>query len=82
MDQKAIELILMRQLASYLMTPIFVVDGAGGLLFYNEPAEALLGRPYQENAEMPLEEWTSIFKPTNKDGSKLPADELPLLVAL
>jgi len=38
-----IELILMKQVASYLATPIFLVDRAGTLLYYNEPAEALLG---------------------------------------
>ena len=35
MLQKAIEVILMRQLASYLAMPIFVVDPDGNLLFYN-----------------------------------------------
>ena len=43
MPQKDIELILMRQLANYLAVPILVVDSAGTLLFYNEPAEVLLG---------------------------------------
>ena len=33
----------MRELADHLATPIFVVDAAGDLLFYNEPAEKLLG---------------------------------------
>ena len=44
MPQKDIELILMRQLANYLAVPILVVDSAGTLLFYHEPAEGLLGR--------------------------------------
>lgn len=35
MPQKAIELILTRQLASYLAMPIFLVDAAGTLVFYN-----------------------------------------------
>ena len=43
MSQKAIELILMRQLASSLAMPIFLVDPSGNLVFYNEPAEQLLG---------------------------------------
>ncbi len=82
MAQKAVELILMRQLASSLAMPIFLVDPAGQLLFYNEPAEALLGRRYDETGEMPLEEWSTIFTPTAEDGSPLPPEALPLVVAL
>ena len=59
MAQKAVELILMRQLASYLAVPIFLVDPDGNLLYYNEPAERLLGRRYDETGEMPAAEWAS-----------------------
>ena len=41
--QKPLEIILMRQLASYLAMPIFLVDPRGDMLFYNERAEAILG---------------------------------------
>jgi PAS domain-containing protein len=82
MPQQAIEVILMRQLASYLAMPIFVVDPAGNLLFYNEPAEALLGRRYEETGEMPVEEWSRIFQPTTADGAPLPSEALPLVIAL
>jgi hypothetical protein len=34
-DYPPVELILMRQLASYLATPIFLVDADGTLVFYN-----------------------------------------------
>jgi hypothetical protein len=46
MAQHPIEVILMRQLASSLAVPILVVDPAGTLLFYNTPAEGLLGQRY------------------------------------
>jgi len=82
MPQQAIEVILMRQLASYLAMPIFVVDPAGNLLFYNEPAEALLGRRYEETGEMPVEEWSQIFQPTTADGSPVPSEALPFVIAL
>ena len=39
MPQQEIEMILVRQLASYLAMPIFIVDPQGTLVFYNEPAE-------------------------------------------
>ena len=82
MAQKDVEVILMRQLASYLATPIFLVDAAGTLVFYNEPAERLLGRRYDETGEMLLDEWATAFTPTAEDGAPLPADALPLVIAL
>jgi PAS domain-containing protein len=72
----------MRQLATYLSTPIFIVDGAGTLLFYNESAELLLGRPFDEAGEMPFEEWATVFAPVNDDGTPAAPDSLPLAVAL
>ena len=80
--QRPIELILTRQLASYLAMPIFVVDTSGNLVFYNEPAEAVLGRRYEESGEMPLEEWSTVFSQTADDGSPIPRDSLPLVIAL
>jgi PAS domain-containing protein len=47
-----IELILMRELADHLATPIFVVEPNGDLLFYNEPAEKLLGTRFDETGTM------------------------------
>ncbi len=82
MTQREIEIILMRQLASYLTVPIFVVDPVGTLLFYNEPAEALLGRVFDEAGEMPIGEWATIFRPTDDEGHPLAPDALPLVVAL
>jgi PAS domain-containing protein len=80
--QKPIEVILMRQLASYLPIPIFVVDGDGTLLFYNEPAEPLLGRRFDEAGEMSLEVWSTVFLPTDEHGTPLPPDAVPLVIAL
>ena len=82
MPQQAIEVILMRQLASYLAMPIFLVDPGGNLLFYNEPAEALLGHRYEETGEMLLAEWAQTFQPTSADGSPVPPAALPLVIAL
>lgn len=77
-----VEVILMKQVASYLAMPIFLVDPDGTLMFYNEPAEALLGCRYDETGEMPFEEWGTVFVPTDADGAVLAPNELPLAVAL
>ena len=77
-----VELILLRQWASYLHLPIFVADADGNLCYYNEPAELLLGRRYDEAGEMPLQELERIFQTTAEDGSPLPPAALPLGIAL
>jgi PAS domain-containing protein len=77
-----VELILVRQLASYLTLPMFVVDTKGTLIFFNEPAEDLLGRRFDETGELVVEEWSTVFEPTDAHGAPLLADELPLVVAL
>jgi len=77
-----VELILMKQVASYLAVPIFLVDPAGTLLYYNEPAEFLLGERYDETGEMPLEEWGTVFSPTDRSGMPLAPEALPLAIAV
>jgi PAS domain-containing protein len=77
-----VELILMKQVASYLAVPIFLVDLAGTLLYFNEPAESLLGRRYDETGEMPMEEWSTVFVPTDRDGVPLDRERLPLAIAV
>lgn len=82
MPQLEIELILMRQLAGNLALPVFLVDPAGNLLYYNEPAEGILGRRFDETGPMPSSEWGTIFEPTDKDGTVLAPEDLPLMVAV
>jgi PAS domain-containing protein len=82
MAQYEVEVILARHLASYLAIPIFLVDSKGNLVFYNEPAEFILGRRFEETGKMPLAEWSTIFTPTNEDGTPIPPEEVPLVIAL
>jgi len=78
----SIQIILTRQLAGYLSVPTFLVDPKGTLLFYNEPAEELLGRRFDETGAMPAEEWSTIFAPVDRQGEPIPPAELPLMIAL
>lgn len=80
--QREVELILVRQLASYLTLPMFVVDTKGTLIYFNEPAEPLLGRRFDETEELPFAEWTEVLEPSSPDGVRLEAHERPLLIAL
>jgi len=81
-EQKEIEVILTRQLASYLDMPIFIVDPAGNLVYYNECAEEILGRRFEETGEMPAAQWGTIFTPRDASGQLLSPDELPLVIAV
>jgi PAS domain-containing protein len=80
--QHEIELILMRELASHLATAIFVVDPVGDVLYYNEPAEELLGSRFDETGEIPMDAWSTAFSPTDDDGAPIPPERLPLVITV
>lgn len=77
-----IEIILNRQLADCLSIPVFITDTGGNLIFYNEPAEEILGKRYEETGEMPVEVWGTIFKPVDEKGNAMSPDDLPLVKTL
>jgi len=80
--QKNLLLILARDVASKLATPMFVVDAEGTLVFFNEAAEAVLGQSFADAGEMVAEEWSTGFSPVDAEGRSLPLRELPLGIAL
>ena len=82
MAQKEIEVILTRQLASYLAMPIIIIDAAGTLLFYNEPAEVILGRRFEETGELSADEWAQLLVVTDEQGTPLAPETRPMLIAL
>jgi PAS domain-containing protein len=77
-----IEIILNRQLADCLSIPVFITDTSGNLIFYNEPAEKILGTRFEDTGEMTVDTWATIFKPLDEDGKILPPDGLPLVKTL
>jgi PAS domain-containing protein len=81
MAQRAIEVILMRRLASYLAMPIIVVDPKGDLVFFNQAANPLLGGSFEESGVIRRGEWTAKFKPRWEDGTLLKREETPLWIA-
>jgi PAS domain-containing protein len=77
-----IQIILARQLAGYLSVPVFLVDQNGNLLFYNEPAELILGQRFDETGAMPADVWSTAFTPEDGRGKPIPPNELPLMITL
>jgi PAS domain-containing protein len=69
-------------LISALSTPAFLVDEGGLLVFYNEAAGLLLGKPWEELGTVGVEEWGALFGPFDESGAPIPYDELPLVVAV
>jgi PAS domain-containing protein len=79
--QKHLVLILAREFASNLATPTLIADARGRLVFYNEAAEAVLGRRFAEAGEMELDEWTASFAPRTLDAVPIPAERRPARIA-
>lgn len=80
--QKPLELILARNLLTSLSTPAFLVDEHAQLVFYNEAAGALLGRPFEDVGRMTPEQWISTYGPFGDDGQPMGLDELPTTRAI
>lgn len=81
MSQHEIEVILARHLAEHLAMPMFIVDPQGELLYYNEPAEIVLGLRYNETGPLLAQEWSTIFQPMDQDGRPIQPESLPLMIA-
>lgn len=81
-SQRPLELILARNLLSSLSTPAFLVNRPGDIVFYNEAAGALLGRPFEEAGVLPAQEWVNAFGPLGEDGKPLPIEQQPLTALL
>ena len=77
-----IEIILNRQLADCVSMPVFITDTSGNLIFYNEPAEKLLGTRFEDTGEMKVETWATVFKQKDDDGNDLAPEDLPLVRTL
>jgi PAS domain-containing protein len=80
--QKPLELILARNLLTSVTTPGFLVAVDGRLLFYNEGAGALLGRPFEDVGQLDPDAWSAVFGPLTDDGEAIPIEQLPLTIAL
>jgi PAS domain-containing protein len=79
---KSIQIILARQLASSIATPILLVDALGALIYYNEPAEAIFNQRFDETGEMPAAEWTARIAAVDDDRSPLLPENRPMMRVL
>ena len=80
-QQKHLVLILAREFASSLSTPMLIADARGRLVFYNEAAELLVDRRFSEAAETPLDEWLGAFQLRTLSSEPLPPERRPDRIA-
>lgn len=82
MPQREIEMILLRATARSLAIPIWLMGMDGRLLYYNEAAERIVGKRFDEIGDLLGEELATLFHTTAEDGSAIDAENLPVNVAL
>lgn len=80
--QHPLEMILLRQLASYLAIAIWMMDKDGNLVYYNEPAERLLGVTFDDAGPIHADQLSELFRATDLEGNPLADSELPIVRAL
>jgi hypothetical protein len=74
---KSLPLILARELGANLATPMFLIDAEGMLVFYNEAAELLIGRPFAGLGEIPSLEFGETLQLADADGTPLRRRDSP-----
>ncbi len=78
---RSLPLILARELASHLATPMFLLDAGGMLVFFNDAAALLLGKSFAEVGEMPSGEFGAALQMTTIDGTPVRRRDSPAGIA-
>lgn len=78
--QRNVALILARELAVNLSTPMWIWDENGELAYYNEHVQDLLGSPHSDIGLGHLDELAQL-DPRDLSGNPIDIDELPSTVA-
>jgi len=81
-EEHNLVLILARGLASSVATPMVLVAPDGTIVYFNEPAEPILGQTYAEAGEMSRDEWLAQFVPQEVESGQGDLDALPIGIAL
>jgi hypothetical protein len=78
---RSLPLILARELAANLATPMFLLDAMGMLVFYNDAAELMLGRTYAELGSVTADDFGAMLQLADVDGVPLRRRDSPAGVA-
>jgi PAS domain-containing protein len=80
--QRHLILILARNFASRLATAAFLVDADGGVIYFNEAAEQLLGTGFDEGHGMSREEYLERFRVADEQGERVAMTDTPIGIAV
>jgi len=78
---RSLPLILARELAANLATPMFLLDGEGTLAYFNEAAELMLGKTYSEVGAVTANDFGEMLHLADLDGSPLRKRDSPSGIA-
>jgi PAS domain-containing protein len=81
-EEQPLELILARNLISIVSLAAILVDANGDIVFFNDAAAELIGSPFEEIGTLSRDEWNQRFGPFDERGGPVPAEELPVAIAL
>ena len=62
--------------------PILIVDTEGTLIYYNEPAEAILGQRFDETGEIAQDTWCTLFAVADEERNTIAQEDRPTMLAL
>jgi PAS domain-containing protein len=74
---KSLVLIRAKHLAESVTTPMFLIDNEGNMIFFNEAAEAKVGRPFADVGQIPVTEWQEQFRVRGLDDTPFPLEAMP-----
>ena len=77
MAGKSLVLILSRELAANLATPMLLIDQDGTLVYHNEAADQMLGKRFEELGEVPVADWPALLAFQNDEGRALRRQDTP-----
>ena len=80
-SEPSLPLILARELAANLATPMFLIDAGGTLVYFNEAAELLLGKSYSEVGGITALEFGTMLELGKVDGTPMRRRDSPAGVA-
>jgi PAS domain-containing protein len=79
--EQSLPLILAREFASNIATPLALIDATGRLVYFNEPAERIVGATPAELGELTEDQWRARFSAQHLDGTPAGIDEMATVVA-
>lgn len=79
--QRNLILILARDFASRLATAVFLIDGRGTVIYFNEAAERLLGTRFVEGRDMTADDWSTRYRPRDANDKPVSLEDMPIGVA-